>query len=117
MLKSVAFILISISQLGVAPFILSESEAKIADNRLELKSCGIDKSKYARYYWYDAIAEERGYVLNMNRVQFAIFDEISRSVYAVTNNPFVENPNLKIVAFGSYDILRDEFSVQCVSNG
>ncbi|MDP3550889.1 MAG: hypothetical protein Q8R81_10895 [Novosphingobium sp.] len=116
MLKTTAFMLMSISQLGVAPFILRGSEAKIADNRLELKACGIDKAKFARYYWYDAIAEERGYVVNTNRVQFAIFDEIPRGVYAVTNNPFVENPDLRIVAFGSYDILRDDFSVRCVSN-
>ena len=97
-----------------APFILTESEVKVADSKIQLQSCGINKLLYSRYYWYDAKAQEDGYLIDINTVNFAVFNGLRRGAYVTTINPLAGNPKLEILAYGSYHVLEKASAIRCV---
>lgn len=105
-------ILATITGAEDAPFVITLADAHQIDNEVDLSKCELNKSDYARYYWYDGIAEGDYYKINLVKVRFAVVDDKRNGVKAVVYPPF-DRIEFKFKAIGVYEIGKGVIILKC----
>lgn len=105
-------ILAPISGAEDAPFVITLEDAATVDHEVDLRSCGLEKSNYSRYYWYEGAAKGDLYIIDLAKVRFAVVDDDKRRLSAVVYPPF-DKSKYKFKAIGLYQIGSGVVNLEC----
>lgn len=113
MIQYLAALALAAQDFSYAPFILQQEDAVYVDEQIDLNTCKIDKNRYSRWYWFDAIAPGDGtHVIHLHTVRFAIVDDHKALVVAMAYPPF-DTMSVKTVAHGTYQFVGEKTDLQC----
>ncbi|MCG6119065.1 MAG: hypothetical protein MEP44_00305 [Blastomonas sp.] len=113
MIQYLAALALTAQDFSYAPFILQQEDAVYVNEQLDLKTCKIDKNRYSRWYWFDALAPGDGtHVIYLHTIRFVFVDDKKGKVVAMAYPPF-DTMKVKTVAQGTYQFVGEKTDILC----
>lgn len=99
-----------------APFILTKEDAIYVDSIIGKSICNLSENdSHSRYYYFDDIARDGKFEINLLAVRFVFIENGRNRVYATTGFPIEYEQSPKLKAFGVYSLTDEKVEkVTCI---